>query len=96
MPDVLAVKPLDNRRVWLRFSDGTEGIADLSEFSGKGVFKAWDREGAFEKVRVGPGGEIQWADQIDLCPDALYLKVTGKTPEELFPSLRNVIQHAGN
>jgi Protein of unknown function (DUF2442) len=96
MPDVLEVKPLDNRGIWLRFSDGVEGIADLSDLSGRGVFKAWDQPGAFEKVRVGQGAGIQWADQIDLCPDALYLKVTGKTPEELFPALRNVIQHAGN
>jgi len=96
MPDVVAVKPLDNRSVWLRFSDGTEGIADLSDFSGKGVFRAWDAEGGFERVRVGPGGGIQWDDQIDLCPDALYLKITGKTPEELFPSLRDAVQHAGN
>lgn len=96
MPEVLEVKPLDNRCVWLRFADGREGIVDLSEFSGKGVFKAWDTDRAFEKVRVGQGGGIEWTDQIDLCPDALYLKVTGKTPEELFPALRNVIQHAGN
>jgi hypothetical protein len=96
MPDVVKVKPLDNRRVWLRFSDGMEGIADLSELSGKGVFKAWDADDAFNKVRVGEGGGIQWTDQIDLCPDALYLKVTGKAPEELFPALRNVMQHAGD
>jgi hypothetical protein len=96
MPDVVKVKPLDNRRVWLRFSDGMEGIADLSEFSGKGVFKAWDAGDAFNNVRLGAGGGIQWTDQIDLCPDALYLKVTGKAPEELFPALRNVMQHAGN
>lgn len=96
MPEVRQVKPLENRHVWVRFSDGTEGIADLSEFSGKGVFAAWDADGAFDNVRVGDGGGIQWGDQIDLCPDALYLKVTGKRPEELFPALRNVIQHAGN
>jgi hypothetical protein len=35
-------------------------------------------------------GELGWGDQIDLCPDALYLKVTGKTPEDLFPALRHV------
>ncbi len=96
MPEVLEVKALDHRRVWLRFADGTEGVADLSEFSGKGVFKTWDTGHTFKKVQVGEGGGIQWTDQIDLCPDALYLKVTGKAPEELFPALRNVIQHAGN
>jgi hypothetical protein len=93
---VVEVKPLENRRIWLRFADGMEGVADLSEFSGKGVFKAWDTDNPFEKVRLGQGGGIEWKDQIDLCPDALYLKVTGKTPEELFPALRNVIEHAGN
>jgi hypothetical protein len=25
--------------------------------------------------------------EIDLCPDSLYLKVTGRKPEEIFPSL---------
>jgi Protein of unknown function (DUF2442) len=96
MPTALAVKPLENYRVWLRFSDGVEGIADLSEFSGKGVFKMWDVEVAFRNVRVGEGGGIEWGDQIDLCPDALYLRVTGKTPEEMFPSLRKLVEHAGN
>ena len=96
MPEVLKVRALDHRRVWLRFSDGTEGVADLSAFSGQGVFKAWDTDDTFTKVRLGEGGGIQWTDQIDLCPDALYLKVTRKTPEELFPALRSVIQHAGN
>lgn len=96
MPTALEVKPLENYRVWLRFSDGVEGIANLSEFAGKGVFELWDVGEAFRTVRIGEGGGIEWGDQIDLCPDALYLKVTGKTPEELFPSLRKLVEHAGN
>jgi len=24
-----------------------------------------------------------WGDQIDLCPDALYLRATGKEPEDI-------------
>jgi hypothetical protein len=31
---------------------------------------------------------------MDLCPDALYLKVTSKKPEDLFPALRNLPDHA--
>lgn len=96
MPVILEVKPMDKHRVWLHFSDGVEGIADLSEFAGKGVFKMWDDDGAFLSVRVGEHGGIKWGDQIDLCPDALYLRVTGKTAEELFPALRKLVEHAGN
>jgi hypothetical protein len=96
MPTVVEVKPLEDYRIWLRFSDGIEGIANLSEFAGKGVFELWDVDDEFRNVRIGEGGGIEWGDQIDLCPDALYLKITGKTPEELFPSLRNLVQHAGN
>jgi hypothetical protein len=43
-------------------------------------------------VNLGPGGEIAWSDQIDTCPDAMYLRITGKKPEELFPTaLRSYI-----
>lgn len=96
MPVIAQVKPLKNYRVWLHFSDGVEGIADLSELVGKGVFAMWDANEAFQKVQLGEAGGIQWGDQIDLCPDALYLKITGKAPEEVFPALRKLVEHAGN
>ncbi len=44
---------------------------------------------AFNQVRIGSSGELVWDDRIDLCPDALYLKVTGKKPEDIFPALRD-------
>jgi hypothetical protein len=50
----------------------------------------------FEKVHIDPSGEIAWSDNINMCPDALYLKLTGKQPEDLFPNLRPLAQHAGN
>jgi hypothetical protein len=55
---------------------------------GHGVFEQWRDKAAFENVEIGPHGEISWGDDIDMCPDALYLELTGKTPEELFPKLR--------
>ena len=94
MPVPKEVKPLDNYRLWVKFSDGVEGIADLSEFAGKGVFALWDDYREFQRVHIGPGGEIAWTDQIDMCPDAIYLRVTGKKPEELFPKLQEMVQYA--
>ena len=67
---------------------------DLSEAVGKGVFALWRDPLAFDQVRIGSSGERVWADWIDLCPDALYLKVTGKKPEDIFPALRDQPTHA--
>ena len=30
MVDVLRLRPLDGHRLWLRFTDGSEGVRDLS------------------------------------------------------------------
>jgi hypothetical protein len=94
MPVPIEAKALDNYRLWVRFSDGVEGIVDLSEFAGSGVFALWDDYQEFQKVHIGPDGEIAWSDQIDMCPDAIYLKITGKQPEELFPKLQEMARYA--
>jgi len=85
---ITAVKPLDGFRLWLQFSDGIEGIADLSDLAGRGVFSVWNTPGQFANAKVTEYGAIAWDGEIDLCPDTLYLRITGKTPEDLFPSLR--------
>ena len=82
------VKPLPDFRLYLRYEDGIEGEVDLSHLAGKGVFALWNDPGAFEKVSIGPSGAICWNDEVDLCPDALYLEITGKSPEDVFPSLK--------
>jgi len=50
----------------------------------KGVFALWNDYREFQKVHIGPSGEIAWNEEIDICPDAVYLKITGKRPEDLF------------
>jgi hypothetical protein len=81
------VKALPGYRLWLRYADGVRGEVDLSEFAGKGVFKLWNDPLAFESVWIGEHGQLAWSDEVELCPDALYLRLTGKTPEEVFPNL---------
>jgi hypothetical protein len=87
MPRPTEVRALDGYRIWLRYDDGTEGMVDLSDLAGRGVFRAWDDRAFFESVRLGVHGGIEWGEELDLCPDAIYLRLTGKTPEELFPHL---------
>lgn len=87
MPRLTDIKPLPNHRLWIRYDDATEGEVDLSEFAGRGVFAAWSAPGAFESVIVGSGGEARWDAGVDLCPDMLYLRLTGRRAEDLFPNI---------
>ena len=93
---VVDVKPLPEFKLRLRYSDGAEGVVDLSHLAGKGVFRVWNRAGAFENVSIGSGGEIRWGDAVDLCPDALYMQVTGKSPDDVFPNLKRAGVNAGD
>ena len=88
MKKAIEVRPLSGYRIWLRYVDGVEGEVDLSHLAGRGVFKVWVDRKVFEDVHVDESGAIAWNGDIDLCPDALYLRLTGKAIEELFPKLR--------
>jgi len=82
------VRALPDYKIWAKFSDGTEGKVDLSHLAGKGVFSIWNEYGDFENVYVAEHGAIAWNDDIDICSDSIYLKLTGKSAQESFPKLR--------
>ena len=88
MVKITRVSVLKDYRLELTFDDGEFGVIDLSDLVGKGVFELWRDPAFFEQVQIGSIGELVWKDKIDLCADSLYLKLTGKKPEDLFPSLR--------
>ncbi|MDI6754471.1 MAG: DUF2442 domain-containing protein [Thermodesulfobacteriota bacterium] len=94
MRKISEVKVLHGYRMELVFDDGARGVVDLSGLVGIGVFAIWRDRRIFEQVRIGSFGELMWGDQIDLCPDALYLKATGKKPEDIFPALLCESAHA--
>ena len=94
MPIPMAVEALAEYRIWLRYDDGVQGTVDLSDLAGRGVFQAWSDLAFFAAVRLGPHGAIEWGSVIDLCPDAMYMRLTGKSPEEVFPAIRSVHAHA--
>ena len=83
MYKLIQIKALPNYRLWVKFSDGVEGEADLSHLAGKGVFSLWNDYSAFEKVYIGKSGQIAWTDEIDICPDTIYMTITGKTQPTL-------------
>jgi hypothetical protein len=85
---VTDVEPRGGYRIWLRYSDGATGEVDLSNMVGRGVFEVWLDRAFFESVHVSGHGSIAWSDDVELCEDALYMALTGKSAEELFPALR--------
>lgn len=86
---VTKVTPVAGYHLDVEFDDGARGIADLSDYAGVGVFAAWLKPGLFEQVAITSDGALAWPGDLDLCPDALYMRVTGKTPDEVFPRLRH-------
>lgn len=94
MQKITGVKILQEYRLELTFDDGVSGTVDLSRLAGKGVFALWLDRMQFENVQIGSVGELIWGADVDLCPDSLYLQVTGKKPEDIFPALRGEHAHA--
>lgn len=88
MQKLLTVEPRSDFRLYLKFEDGAEGVVDLSHLAGKGVFSIWNQPGEFEAVRITDDGAIGWGEEVDICPDALYLEITGQNPEDIFPAPR--------
>jgi len=94
MHTITHVEALEDYRISLSFDDGTTGEVNLSNLAGRGVFAAWTDYAEFRKVTVGETGELVWPSGVDLCPDALYLSVTGKKPEVEFPVLQHELAYA--
>ncbi len=70
----ISVQALPNHRIYIEYSDGAAGEIDLSEFADRGVFRAWNVPGFFEQIHIGKHRQIQWNDEVELCPDALYMR----------------------
>jgi hypothetical protein len=88
MIKIIEARALGSFRLYVKFSDGTEGELDLSDLAGQGVFSAWDDSAFFERVQIGSSGRsLEWDSQIDLSADSLYMNLTGKTVQDLFPKL---------
>lgn len=81
-------------RIWLRYDDGVSGEVDLSDLAGQGVFAAWNNRSFFESVCLTQHRSVAWGKAIELCSDALYLRLTGKSAEELMPAARGLPSRA--
>lgn len=88
------IRPLSGYRLHLRFADGIEGEVDLSDLVGRGVFERLTDLDEFGTAYVTDSGDVAWDDDLELCADTLYMRVTDQRPEDVFPGLRETASHA--
>ena len=76
MVDVVKLRPMEEFRLWVRFSDGREGIADLSALiarTGPMVGPLKDPD-FFNRVFI-EAGVPTWPNGYDYAPSALYAEM---------------------
>lgn len=49
-PKLIDVQRLDNYRLVLKYEDGTQGIADVSNLAHEGNFEGWDENNFFKSI----------------------------------------------
>jgi hypothetical protein len=76
MVDVVKVRPMEAFRLWAQFSDGREGIADLSKLVTRtGPLVEPLKDPAFFRRVFIESGAPTWPNGYDYAPSALYAEM---------------------
>ena len=91
-PKIISVEAIEKYKLTVKFDDQTDGIYDVSDLSGKGVFKIRDTNDNFFKVFVNmDSGAISWPGEIDIDTINAYCSIKGISPKTYF---QNQMDHA--
>ena len=91
-PKLIEVEARPNYKLWVKYADGPSGEVDLSDIAGKEPYTAWSDRLFFEGVHIDPKTEvITWGNYIEVCPDAVYLALTGLPVEALYPDIKEEV-----
>jgi len=92
-PKLLKATPLPGFSLALFFADGVAGKIDLSAWVGKGMFSEWKTNpDSFREVRIDAGGKLVWTADLEMDPDAFYLKLINKTFEQ-YAGNQSLLRH---
>ncbi|MDP3876742.1 MAG: DUF2442 domain-containing protein [Methylobacter sp.] len=72
-PRVINVEALENHQLLITFSSGESGIFDVTPYLDYPAFNRLRDKGFFSLVKAAHG-TVCWLDDIDFCPDTIYLK----------------------
>jgi hypothetical protein len=79
-PRVSTVTTLDGYRLRIIFTNGERRIFDATPYIGYPAFKRLANPGYFALARTDHG-TVSWPDDIDFCPDTLYVDSVCEEPE---------------
>jgi hypothetical protein len=76
MVDVLRLEALESHRLWVRFSDGSEGVRDFSDILAEGglMVEPLNIQDYFARAFVEMGAPT-WPNGFDLDPINLYMEL---------------------
>ena len=63
----------------------------MSHLAGSGVFAAWNDRARFAGVHITDYDAIAWDSELELCPDAVYMQLTGKPLADVMPQALEVL-----
>jgi hypothetical protein len=73
VPRILSVRALENKKLLVKFVNGTEKVYDCGPLLRLERFRLLGNEAFFKAVRVDPGGYgISWNDEMDLSEYELW------------------------
>ncbi|HEV2830374.1 MAG TPA: DUF2442 domain-containing protein [Hanamia sp.] len=77
-PKIISVEAITKYKLKVHFNDGTQGMYELSDLAGQGVFKTWDIDNNFFKVFINKeSGAISWPGEIDIDTINAYCAIKG-------------------
>jgi hypothetical protein len=72
-PKILSVQSVENKRLLVKFVNGTEKIYDCTPLLSLEMFQLLKNDAFFKAVKVDPGGYgISWSDDADLSEYELW------------------------
>jgi len=73
----------------LTFENGVSGTVDFSELAKSPLFGPLTNDEFFESVTiVRDGRALAWGEELEICADSFFLRITGKHPENIFPKAK--------
>ena len=73
MVGIVNVKPENDYKLLVTFSNGKKGIFDVKPYLEVGsVFKELKDPSVFKSVRTNEYPTVEWSNGADLCPDCVY------------------------
>jgi len=85
MYEVISIEFVENYTLKFKFKDNSEGIVDFFDYTNKtGLYQDLKDIDFFKKFYLDEElSTIVWPNGLDIAPDTLYIKATGKYPNGL-------------